>query len=175
MENTTDIHKSITLLEAINLLSLAWNEVSKQTIHNCFRHAGIVKTTATITESDPEDDLPLAELIRINKLMALRDFEDFVDVDNNVIAREELPDIDLVNQTLQEEEVEDNEDDDTVEETEITTEEALSCVQTLQRYFQQQENSTEVIPKLNSLKLILQNNFLKKHSVQSKITDFFQK
>lgn len=176
---STNINKSITILDAVNLLSLSWDEVSAQTIRNCFCHAGISKTVANtaIMESDPEDDLPLAELIRINKLMFLKDFEEFVNVDNNVAVREELPDTDLANQSLQEAEVEvmEQDQDDDIEEPAVTTEEALSCVQTLQRYFLQQESSSEMFSKLNKVKLILQNNYMKKHSVQSKITDFFKK
>lgn len=100
-----------------------------------FCHVGIVQTKATVKESDSEDDLTLAELIRINKLIPLNDCKDFVNVYNTVIVKAELPDIELVNQTLQE--------DNTAEETEVTTEVTLSCAQTLQPYFIQQENSTE--------------------------------
>lgn len=38
-------------------------------IQNSFSYAGIVKKTANITESDTEDNLPMAELIRTNKLI----------------------------------------------------------------------------------------------------------
>ncbi|XP_066253580.1 tigger transposable element-derived protein 6-like [Euwallacea similis] len=95
-QNNNNI-KSVTILDAINLLSLA----------------------------DPKDNILLAQLIRENKLMNSVNYDNFINVDNNVVVREELTDTDLVNQGLQEEETEDIEDGDTEGETAVITNETL--------------------------------------------------
>ncbi|XP_066259864.1 tigger transposable element-derived protein 4-like [Euwallacea similis] len=164
--------KSVTILDAINLLSLAWDEVSTQTISNCFRHSGLSKTISSNMEFDPEGDIPLAQLIRENRFMNSVNFDDF---DKNVVVREQLADTDLVNQELQEETTEDIEDGDTEGETVVTTKEALNCVHTLQQYFLQQEDSNEFFSKLYKIELHLQKIYIKKIFIQRKITDFLEK
>ncbi|KAK9687564.1 hypothetical protein QE152_g36165 [Popillia japonica] len=47
---------SINLLDALNLLHMAWQMATRQTIANCFRHGGFVMRE---DEFDSEDDLPL--------------------------------------------------------------------------------------------------------------------
>nr|XP_022294775.1 tigger transposable element-derived protein 4-like [Crassostrea virginica] len=42
----------ISLLDAIHMLSQAWNCVTPQTITNCFRHAGISTDNASPTSKD---------------------------------------------------------------------------------------------------------------------------
>ncbi|XP_066253470.1 tigger transposable element-derived protein 6-like [Euwallacea similis] len=172
-QDNTNI-KSVTMLDAINLLSLAWDEVFTQTISNCFRHSGLSKTISSNMEFDPEDDIPLAQLIRENRFMNSVNFDDFVSADNNVV-REQLADTDLVNQELQEETTEDIEDDDTEGETVLTTKEALNCVHTLQQYFLQQEDSNEFFSKLYKIDLHLQKIYIKKTFLQREITDFLEK
>lgn len=65
MDNLTtgsDIAKSVTPFMAIKWLSSAAKQVKKSTVIKCFDKCG-VPTTAT-DEDDPEDDIPLASLIR---------------------------------------------------------------------------------------------------------------
>ncbi|CAH2010605.1 unnamed protein product [Acanthoscelides obtectus] len=46
----------MTILDSIKLIAQSWNGVSKNTIKNCFQHAGLVKS---IEEFHSDDDLPL--------------------------------------------------------------------------------------------------------------------
>ncbi|XP_050335026.1 tigger transposable element-derived protein 4-like [Bactrocera neohumeralis] len=45
--------KAVNLLDAVNMLSVAWESVSKETIRNCFRHAGLVKDIPDGLDFDP--------------------------------------------------------------------------------------------------------------------------
>jgi hypothetical protein len=71
---------AVTLLDAIRCIKKAWRQVTDRTIHNCFRHAGILSAqgvNVTENEDDVEvevataaaaaaddDDLPLSEWVR---------------------------------------------------------------------------------------------------------------
>ncbi|XP_070174280.1 tigger transposable element-derived protein 4-like [Littorina saxatilis] len=53
-----------TLLDCMSALKDAWTKVKPSTVANCFKHCGFFKDQATIIcEDDPEDDLPLAQLV----------------------------------------------------------------------------------------------------------------
>ena len=57
----------ISILDAIHMLSQAWNCMTPQTITNCFRHAGFSTDKAAATSNDDEDfdvedDIPLSRL-----------------------------------------------------------------------------------------------------------------
>ena len=54
--------KSITVLDAVNWVSAAWEDTKPSTIISCFKHCGF-PTPTTELEDDPEDDLPLASFI----------------------------------------------------------------------------------------------------------------
>lgn len=88
LENT-NIKKNITIKDAINLFSVVGDDVSMQTIHNCFCCAGI------ISKNDNIISLSLIQRMNlhwpVNKLSY--DFDDFV----NLAAREELSDTDNTN------------------------------------------------------------------------------
>lgn len=52
IENSTPI--AINLLDAIEMVAKAWQQVAEKTIENCFKHAWL-----SICEFDEDDDLPL--------------------------------------------------------------------------------------------------------------------
>lgn len=47
---------SMSLLDAVNFIHLAWQAVSRETITNCFKHAGFFEKRG---EFDSDDELPL--------------------------------------------------------------------------------------------------------------------
>jgi hypothetical protein len=72
---------AVTLLDAIRCIEKSWRQVTDRTIHNCFRHVGILSTqgvnvtenedgveveaaAATAAAADDDDDLPLSEWMR---------------------------------------------------------------------------------------------------------------
>ena len=62
---------SVNLLDAVRFVHKAWEHITKKTIRNCFRHAGIIQEDVSIeiecsiaTTEEDEDDLPLSEWVR---------------------------------------------------------------------------------------------------------------
>ncbi|KAL3270116.1 hypothetical protein HHI36_009175 [Cryptolaemus montrouzieri] len=60
IENGKDT--SLCVLNAILMISIAWDKVTQTTIANCFRHAGFKDLSPSQAEDD--DDIPLARMIR---------------------------------------------------------------------------------------------------------------
>ena len=80
-------------------MSRAWARVSEKTISNCFRHTNFVREepaeTCSEEKEDPEDDISLAALI-------LRvPFEDYANVDQEVITLEPVSDIAIVSSIIE--------------------------------------------------------------------------
>ncbi|KAK9746851.1 hypothetical protein QE152_g5752 [Popillia japonica] len=126
---------------------------------------------------DAEDDIPLSELANISNLMVLSKFDEYVSIDENLEVTEQLSDVDLVRQAMEEPQQEEHMEDDKElerEETAITTEDAITSIRKLQRYFQQTENNTDTISILNKVELILNKDYLDKPWIQTKLTNFFQ-
>lgn len=182
-----------SLLDAITLVSRAWEKVTSATIANCFKHSGLL--TASAQEPSQmdnldyifyeEDELPLSEWIKlasgINTIVTDEQWSEFVDVDNNLDTWGELDTTEIVDRVLSQEDV--SADDEEISE-EILFEppsilEALQAAETL-RNFIAYGNSIED-PKLSDSVSYIEKqleqayihaNFNKK--VQSKITDFFK-
>lgn len=45
-------HLNLTILDAITMAAVAWNEVKGEVIANCFKHAGFTSSTARTTDDD---------------------------------------------------------------------------------------------------------------------------
>lgn len=96
---------SVSLLDAVNFIHLAWQEVSAKTIANCFKHAGFFEVEG---EFDSDDDLPLNEWLKkytcnqentdiqrsveveMRKRIDDFDFQKFISIDDHVISTESL-------------------------------------------------------------------------------------
>ncbi|CAH1963058.1 unnamed protein product [Acanthoscelides obtectus] len=91
---------TINLLDAINIIHMAWQKVSKETTLNCFTDVGFLEVEAHF---DPDDDLPLVEWmkkiqqeddlrdnIRPNLPYSENDFNEFVHIDDQVVTVEYL-------------------------------------------------------------------------------------
>ncbi|CAH3998267.1 unnamed protein product [Pieris brassicae] len=61
IENSKDT-QSLSVLDAILMISEAWDKVTQTTIANCFRHAGFKDLSPSQAEND--DDIPLARMIQ---------------------------------------------------------------------------------------------------------------
>ncbi|CAH1988099.1 unnamed protein product [Acanthoscelides obtectus] len=150
LQEDVNIIKAVTILDAINLLTIAWELVTPQTIRNCFYH-DVKNITEIVNDFDPEDEIPLSDLLKINSLLDIDKFNDYVNVDNNLIATQELSDSNLVNEGSVDNKQEDAIENNDKEELPVTTKEALDCVKKLQRYFQQEEDSIATLTKLNKI------------------------
>ena len=70
MESGKEVKKKINTLEAIHYIMAAWQQVSQQTIQNCFRKAGHkYQSVGNEIANDDDDDFgqDLEELCRAQK------------------------------------------------------------------------------------------------------------
>ncbi|XP_066259361.1 tigger transposable element-derived protein 4-like [Euwallacea similis] len=149
----------ITLLDAIRFIHMAWQKVSKQTIRNCFRHAGFLENE----NFDSDDDLPLVEWLKKNQcknktdiqedfLQTNNDFHEFVHVDDNLVSVEFLDDNAIIASVSSASDTydDDEEDEDAAyENNEIisvpTTTEALRYVSSIRQFLQSRNTPQNVL------------------------------
>jgi hypothetical protein len=170
--------KHMNLLDAFCLVNEAWNDVSADIIQNCFRKAGFnlgsFNKSGTIVEESYDS---LWDELRKQTIVTFDSFEAYVDVDENEQCFESLTDVEIIAM------VESNEDSDN--ETIIydegeeepkqefpTRSQALSYIQSLQRYFGSiydcNDSDYDMLGKLEK-KVIMSSNKLK----QSTLTDYY--
>ena len=60
-KHVKDMIKNVNLLDALHLLSEAWDDVKEKTIVNCFKHGGFESNQNNIPreEFDALDDVPI--------------------------------------------------------------------------------------------------------------------
>lgn len=78
---------NITLLDSLLMLKESWNDVSSETVKNCFQHCGFSKinNSAAVSEETSEEFREMSE----RKLIVQElNFEGFVDVDADLTAHE---------------------------------------------------------------------------------------
>ncbi|XP_035210610.1 uncharacterized protein LOC118184960 [Stegodyphus dumicola] len=97
----------IDILGAMHLSISAWNDVLDETISKAFRHASFIKETDVTEEihdkrSHDEDEALMHELRRRNPQLPELSFEDFLNVDSNVICMEEISDHDIISSIINE-------------------------------------------------------------------------
>lgn len=103
---------SLSLLDAVNYVHQAWQEVSKETIANCYKHAGFFETEDD--DDDSDEELPLSEWLKkhpnehenseaqealeveMKKRIEDFDFESYVSVDDHVVSIESLTENELI-------------------------------------------------------------------------------
>ncbi|KAH8036754.1 hypothetical protein HPB51_004268 [Rhipicephalus microplus] len=92
----------IDLLEAISMLSISWAEVNKETIQNCFRHAGFRMPGDDTPNSDSTEDTAGVSAKVWNELAGFpgaidgSTFDEFVSADDDVPIMGQLQDEDYI-------------------------------------------------------------------------------
>lgn len=174
---------NITVLDAIRDLSSCWSiDVKPETIANCFRKAGFLKTESSFEAeswNDP-DDIPLAQLKDMWKMATADgeelDFIDYVNVDADVEVTSHPTDDDIVTSVLQstsEEPHENSEDDEDDHKPQPSLLDVDASIETLRTYIESREHVPEqVFSALSTVESFITKDKLDK-KLQSKITDFF--
>ncbi|CAG8811679.1 27558_t:CDS:2, partial [Gigaspora margarita] len=134
------------VLTAIKFIVQGWREVSSETIKNCFQHTEIL---LLVQDNDEEptadnDDNIMEELYRNIKLFNFQnviDLEEYIDYLEEKIVTEIMSDQEILNQATYQEpqQVESDEEDDSVEMPQITYKEALDAVHWMELYLMQQD------------------------------------
>ncbi|CAI6355176.1 unnamed protein product [Macrosiphum euphorbiae] len=162
----------------MEMVHKAWENVSAQTIANCFRICGFIKDGQTIGEGIPVQCEEVESTW--NRLEVPVSFEEFVHFDDNVATAGTFTDEEIIQSTLANQHNSDNDDVEEEAEAEapvISLKEATFFMPGLRKFFEQSEMDEKrcdtifnAISKLdNAMDQIVTNNFS-----QKKITNFFK-
>lgn len=192
IENGTTI--AINLLDAIEMVAKAWQQVTQKTIKNCFKHAW-----PSLCEFDEDDELPLNQwLIRqseedednlpLSVWLTKNNFnlekldptiaDAFVDVDNNLATTNMPTDEEITEQIRHTEHLDSDEDDeeDLPEEIPPTLEDAINGIKHVKRFLESRSNTEDHILNASlELEIYLHQNVFINRQKQTHITDFFAK
>ena len=165
MEQNKDF--SVNVLDALHMISSAWNAMPAKTIMNCFRHAGFkLDDHEEEEEDDEEDNIPLAEILRRAQNAGVEfdgTFEEYISVDNDVATIASLTEEDII-QSIQEkfgdDDQSDNEEDDREPDNAPNAAQAADACQLLRQFMQSQDIDREVFTQLSLAWKGLYNLFL---------------
>lgn len=193
----------IDVLGAMHLAKSAWNDVSKETIANCFRHAGFKTkeefqkeskvTSAEVPEVRPpsaslssnapppqtNDNEEMTSLLN-EKFPDGLSFDEFVAVDKDMQCCEEfLNEDELIARITGREEVGNIDSDDDESEEIIAPErpngkEAFNAINVLRRYFEGEKNAEDFLLNITAMESLIAKNS-QTNLKQLSIVDFFLK
>ncbi|XP_061704502.1 tigger transposable element-derived protein 4-like [Cydia pomonella] len=176
----TDGKVSINMLQAVNFLSKAWQEVTAATIQHSFLHAGLCSSQET-NQFDSEDNLPLSEWIRQFNIPNNfnEDLQSYENIDEDVATTGTLTDEQIVDLVSKSQETPDNQDeaDDQVDKAESppTIQQALDAAKLVEIFllFNQDDSTTYV--DMNRIHKIIQNKYWHSKKRQTKLSDYMCK
>ena len=169
----------IDILDSINLIAKAWQKVTKKTIIDSWVKAGILPDSNSDVsdnefndEFEKDDDIiELQSLIDELPILDPLDMEEYINIDNRLIAEEELSLEEIVNIVRGQAAIEENEEE---EHEIIITSDALNSIEKVIKYVQQSDlgiNNLDMQSLLNLKKKIISDD--KKKKKQSKLDEFF--
>ena len=191
-EQGKDINKEkINIKEAINYLADAWENVTKETIINCWIKTGILPTSSSEDINDATElqqeiiDEEMANIDQIIKeldvktdshaaLLADAINEFLLNLDENIPTEEILSDEDIV-KLIQEEASDENNDDSDEEPELVSFNDALKSLKTWMTFFEQQpldEFNVEDMYMFKKYFNVVQRLELRSRK-QTSITNFF--
>lgn len=154
----------LNVLDAILLLTQSWNEITLETIKNCFSHVGFLTTVQSSSTS-----------LNIQEINCdYPNFENVVGIDTEVATTGILSDEDIVNTISKPNEEEEEEEEEITDEDKdyLTVDEAYKSLENIVNF--SLLNNIDLNQNFNSLKLTIQNMLLNDKSKQLKITDFLK-
>lgn len=172
----------LDILQASRMSKQAWDRVKPETIKNCFKKAGFVKTEDESVEATEAEAIPTAvdgwEDVAADPTIS---FEDFLNVDEDVAVCGEITEAEIVAEVLgsekQDNDGEGSEDEITgvEEETVPSAADASNHVKQLRRFFESRINvSDSYFNSLNMLESFVMAERLNSRK-QAKISHFFTK
>ena len=186
IDSNKDIPK-INVLGAMNLLSLSWEDVTENTVQNCFAKARILNDDQLRAQNDSDDPFielrsSIEELKERNSEEFLKDIspEEFTNLDDSVVATEPVLTDELIIEMVRKGEDEDveSDDDDESANADVSIEkpgtvEVRNAVETLMNFSllsisDKIRTSTIEISRLTEIELV-------RNLKQTSIKDFLQK
>ncbi|UYV63340.1 TIGD4 [Cordylochernes scorpioides] len=178
---------TINLKQAVDIISVAWNDVLPATISNCWHNSGIIKSDVSSPLDTPQPATQMWEqqslfdrMKEVLKIPLEMDFDSYADADNDVVTNAMLSDVEIVESILQAKEEE--ETDQVDEEVDPIVhiphpKEVLESIQTLRLFLQCQDESKSLHRHLSDLDNIEKSvqHLLLTSKCQKKITNYFSK
>ncbi|UYV84166.1 K02A2.6-like [Cordylochernes scorpioides] len=178
---------TINLKQAVDIISVAWNDVLPATISNCWHHSGIIKSDVSSPLDTPQPATQMWEqqslfdrMKEVLKIPLEMDFDSYADADNDVVTNAMLSDVEIVESILQAKEEE--ETDQVDEEVDPIVhiphpKDVLESIQTLRLFLQCQDESKSLHRHLSDLDNIEKSvqHLLLTSKCQKKITNYFSK
>ncbi|UYV68940.1 hypothetical protein LAZ67_6001729 [Cordylochernes scorpioides] len=177
---------TINLKQAVDIISVAWNDVLPATISNCWHHSGIIKSDVSSPLDTPQPATQMWEqqslfdrMKEVLKIPLEMDFDSYADADNDIVTNAMLSDVEIVESILQAKEEETDQVDEEVDPIVHIPhpKEVLESIQTLQLFLQCQDESKSLHRHLSDLDNIEKSvqHLLLTSKCQKKITNYFSK
>ena len=177
------------VLQVIKFIIQSWNEITTETIYNCWNHTKILPNTEHLGDIEADDieagdieagdieagDFVLDEISRMLETLNLPNFmgaEEFLNIpDENIIY--EVPEdvtgfIEMFKKRSDGNTNDLDEMDDSTEVVAVSTNVALQSLNTIHTFLLQQENSNEYIKLVNSFE-----KFIRSKQTQTTINQYF--
>jgi hypothetical protein len=174
------------VLQAIRFIISSWNEVTTETIHNCWKHTNILtfdefpinNNSDIICEDDNELTNDISKNIQALHLPNAMNIDEFLSVPDEDTVYTVLEDDEIITELVDifknsEDDVENiEESDDSVEPIIIDINVALKSLENIQMFLLQQENSEKYIKFANTIEKFIKT---KKFNMtrQTSLDDFF--
>ncbi|XP_063230823.1 tigger transposable element-derived protein 4-like [Bacillus rossius redtenbacheri] len=172
----------LDILQASRMCKQAWDRVKPETIKNCFKKAGFVKTEDETVEATEAEAIPAAvdgwENVGADPTIS---YEDFLNVDEDVAVCGDVTDTEIIAEVLGSEKQDDDgegseEEIAGVEEEPVpSAADAMNHIKELRRFFESRINVSDSY----FISLIKLESFVMAESLnsrkQAKISSFFQK
>ena len=153
--------KSITLLDSMHMLKVAWQDVKESSIVNCFSKAGFI--TSSSENDDSTEQPPLG--------LSAEEFSGFVDIDSSLECHGVLSDEDICASVQQDTEPLPESDEESAEDLLPPQKpaDAMQALSTLRAFIEQQGGDCNTFYKVgNQVHMLVANN-----AKQGSIRDFF--
>lgn len=114
VDNVSELCKKINVLDAVQWLAAAYNDVTTNCIQGCFRRCGFTQTDENIehVNSDGENEIILRELsVLLTRIDCDSTVDDFIQMDSNVHTESDTIDIGMLSNSMENEEEESDDDD----------------------------------------------------------------
>ncbi|XP_050299542.1 tigger transposable element-derived protein 6-like [Anthonomus grandis grandis] len=184
-ESAQELARKIHVLDAIYFINIAWDQVTKKTVQNCFIKSGITHSNSLENRAENlemwenEHDIPLSLLAQMlrNKdnfgMINNNDINKFFNVDNDLIL-EQINDLSL-DVSNQEEVVvsSDESEEEHVEEEEVLTTYQQAFNMTQLKRFTQARGDLSALDLLSKLDLHFKDTLLNKKNRQTSLLEYF--
>ncbi|CAB5366685.1 unnamed protein product [Rhizophagus irregularis] len=165
------------VLQAIQYIIKSWNEVTAETIYNCWNHTGILPDTEFLDNIEDDDSIfnEISEILETLNLPNSMDAEEFLNIPEENIVYEIPEDNQIITELVEmfkkksDENTDDlDEMDDSTEVVPVSIKVALKSLKKLHTFLLQQEDTNEYIKLINTIE-----KFIKRKQTQTTIYQYF--